>query len=283
MFKGGVNYIYFGTPEFSAIILKNMVENGYSPTLVICNPDKPFGRKKIITPPPVKVVSLNYNLKIWQPEKLIPADFMHYVGNEKFGLLAAYGKIVPKEIINFFPKGIIGVHPSLLPKYRGPTPIQNAILNGDKKTGVTLFLLDEFVDHGPILSQAEIEIEDEVDYEKLQKKLAELSAKLILDNLEKFLSGSIRPLAQNEELATYTVKFKTEDGFIPEKELDEAISRGGVLAESIFRRIRALNPEPGTWSFYKGKRTKLLKAELIDGRLKLQKIQYAGKKPIELS
>ncbi|MDP2598520.1 MAG: methionyl-tRNA formyltransferase, partial [Candidatus Liptonbacteria bacterium] len=157
-------YVFFGTPEFAAIVLDKLISAGFPPSAVVCNPDRPVGRKKIITPPATKSQIMVRGsrfmdeIKILQPEKL-DSGFEHQISNIKpeFGIVAAYAKIIPKNIIELFPKGVIGVHPSLLPKYRGASPIQSAILDGEKEAGVTLYLLDEKMDHGPILEQRELE------------------------------------------------------------------------------------------------------------------------------
>ena len=276
-----MKWAFFGTTDFAAIILQKFIQNNFLPSLVVTNPDKPTGRKKIITPPPVKIVALQNQLKIWQPENLN----LENPNEDKydFGFLAAYGKIIPPQIINLFPLGIIVAHPSLLPKYRGPTPLQSFILSGEKETGVTLFLMDEKIDHGPILAQktiSENEINlEEITYQTLHNKLAEISADLFLEIIPKFLAHQITPIPQNEKLATYTKKFTGEDAFILEEDLKKAIENGGNEAIIINRKIRALNPEPGVWTMKNGKRIKLLKAKMVDGKLKLIQIQKEGKKP----
>ena len=292
-----MKYVFFGTPEFAAIILEKLVKARILPSVVIANPDKPVGRKKIITPPPVKQLTAKSKaqIEILQPEKIdnyLITKLLSY--NLDFFVIAAYSKILPKEILDIPKLGVIGVHPSLLPKYRGPTPIQTAILNGEKETGVTLFLTDEKIDHGPILTKRKLQISNSDNYEILMEKLAELGADLLIETLPTFMNGKTKPEPQNESEATYSKKFKTEDAFV-NLEKDNPII--------IERKIRALNPEPGVWTIWQnekpfgtaqGKRVKLLEAELIqkksrrpDGigaptetsELKLKKIQVEGKKP----
>lgn len=265
---------FFGTPDFAAVILEKLIESGFPPAAVICNPDKPVGRKKIITPPPVKSLIMEHktwNINILQPEKL-DKDFMLQVSSfmPDVFIVAAYAKIIPKEILGLPKFGTIGVHPSLLPKYRGSSPIQSVILNGEAETGVTLFLADEKVDHGKIASSIKHQVSSDETYETLMKKLAELGGDLLVETLPKFLKGEITPLLQDESQATYTKKFITKDGYV---DLEKDIP---VIIE---RKIRALNPEPGVWTMMNNKRTKLLEAELVDGKLKLTKIQVEGKKP----
>ncbi len=295
-----MNYIFFGTPEFAAIILEKLIEAGFIPQAVVCNPDKPIGRKKVITPPPTKILAERYNIPLFQPEILANSKFQ--IPNSKFDffIVAAYSQIIPKEILEIPRLGAIGVHPSFLPKYRGPSPIQAAILNGDEETGVSLFLVDEKVDHGPILAQRELEFSIfNFQFSILSQKLAELGADLLIETLPKFLAGKIKPALQDDSRATYTKKFETKDAYIEPKDLEKAQGSTGAstelsrmsspqetrrLAIEIDRKIRALNPEPGTFtlSLSKGglKRMKLLEAVLTpEGKLKLKKIQIEGKKP----
>ena len=207
-------------------------------------------------------------------------------------MVAAYAKIIPKEVLGIPRLGTIGVHPSLLPKYRGTTPIQSAILNGDKDTGTTLYLMDEKVDHGPVLAQRELNYESPkqnkfatgqvgiMNYELLIQKLADLSADLLVKTLPKFVTGEIKPQVQDETLATYTKKFASEDAFIKPEDLEAAqTGNNPEIAALIDRKIRALNPEPGTWTTKNDKRIKLLRAETSNGILKIKEFQEEGQKP----
>lgn len=285
-----MKYMFFGTPEFAAIVLEKLITAGLPPAAVVCNPDRPVGRKKIITPPPVKLLAQKHNITVRQPEKL-------EVGNcpssaeVDLAIVAAYAKIIPKEILQIPRLGVVGVHPSLLPKYRGPSPIQSAILNGEEETGVTLYLLDERVDHGSIVASEKLKMKNE-NHLELQKKLAELGGNLLVKILPKFVEGKIKPQPQNEAEATYTKKFITEDGFVNEKDLN--VAQKGLntaITQRIERKIRALNPEPGVWTIQsdkrqeirdKGnaeKRVKLLEAVVENNRLVIKKIQEEGGRP----
>src|SRR3989344_2689033 len=264
------NYVFFGTPSFAAIILEKLIGNDWVPKALVCNPDRPVGRRQIITPPPANKEAL-----VGVSDELFTeADF---------GVLAAYGQIVPAEVIKKARLGIIGVHPSLLPKFRGSTPIQSAILEGVSETGVSLFLMDEKVDHGPIIGKQESGIRKEDAYETLETRLAGLAADLLIEALPKFVSGEITPLPQDEAEATYTKKFTTEDAYISPEELKAATS--GENKEKVFeieRKVRALNPEPGVWTILDDKRTKLLRASIKENNLVLKTIQPEGKKPVNL-
>ncbi|MBU6500934.1 MAG: methionyl-tRNA formyltransferase [Patescibacteria group bacterium] len=280
-----MKYVFFGTPEFSGIILRKLISADVSPLAVVCNRDRPVGRKKIVTPPPVKTLAIEHrtqNIKILQPEKL-DEGFRSQISDLKtdFAIVASYAKIIPKSVIELFPRGIIGVHPSLLPKYRGSSPIQTAILNGETVTGVTLYMLDEKMDHGPVLVKQELGLViSGLQFPKLLQKLAELGGDMLVETLPKFLHCDIKPHTQNETDATYTKKFKTEDAFISTEDFAAAISgNSSEISIEIERKIRALNPEPGVWTTQNGKRLKLLEAEMKDGRLVLKKTQLEGEKP----
>jgi methionyl-tRNA formyltransferase len=273
-----MKYLFFGTPEFAAIVLDKLIKAGMPPAGAVCNPDRPVGRKKIITPPPVKILAQKHGIPVFQPEKLLNTD--SYLRNVEcdFAVVAAYGKIIPKSVLDVFKSGVIGVHPSLLPKYRGPTPVQTAILNGEKETGVSLFLVDDKVDHGPVLAERKISGVQNMVYPALHDKLAEIGADLLIETIPGFLSGSIKPRIQNEAEATFTKKFETKDAQVDLAEDNPVM---------IDRKVRALNPEPGVWTLQqvqsKPKRMKILEAELNPpaggGKLTLKKIQFEGKKP----
>lgn len=270
-------YVFFGTPDFATVILEELCAAGMAPVAVITNPDRPQGRKKEVTPPPVKkfVVGSNGVIPVLQPEKLDDAFIFELkkLGAE-VGVLAAYGKIVPRAVFDVFPKGIVVVHPSLLPKYRGATPIQSAILAGEDLTGTTLFVMDEKVDHGPVLGSTQVPLLDMDTYSTLADKLAEASAALLIDVLPKYVHGETMPAPQNETGATYTKKFSGEDGYV-DLEKDEPVA--------VWRKVRALNPEPGVWTLRQAQgrrqRMKILDADLVDGKLVLRKVQFDGGKP----
>src|SRR3989338_8882184 len=145
------NFAFFGTSEFAVKILGRLIESGYVPSLVITTPDKPKGRKMIMTPPPIKVFAQSHNLKIAQPASLLTYNLQPTIYN--LFIVASYGKIIPKSILDIPKFGTLNVHPSLLPKFRAPSPIQAFILSGEKKTGVTIMLMDDKIDHGQILAQ----------------------------------------------------------------------------------------------------------------------------------
>lgn len=274
-------FVFFGTPRFAEIVLASLAERGLVPSLVVTNPDRPAGRKKTVTPPPVKelIAKGKWHIEIVQPEHLANGIEQIANGRYEFAVLAAYGKIVPRGLIKEFPKGIIVVHPSLLPKYRGATPIQNAILNGDAETGVTLFVMDEKVDHGRTISKIKSQISNTDTYTTLEEKLAKLGAELLIKTLPDYLSGKTIPEEQDHAEATYTKKFATDDAFVPYENLEAALMGDTEKAVAIDRMVRALNPEPGAWTVRDGKRMKLLESRIVNGAVMLTKVQMEGKKP----
>jgi len=265
-----MKYLFFGTPEFAFSILSGLIKADLSPMGVVCNPDRPVGRKKVITPPPVKTLALENGIKIFQPEKLSGFD----ANGADFAIVAAYSKIIPQNVLDMFPKGVIGIHPSLLPKYRGATPIQSAILAGEKETGVTLYMMDGKVDHGEIINNGKIKISEDDSYSSLENKSAELAVALVLEFIKNFNAGKIITMKQDESRATLTKKFVTQDGFV-DVDKDEPVI--------IERKVRALNPEPGVWTIQqvqgKPRRMKILEVEIKNGKFSLKKIQYEGEKP----
>lgn len=274
-----MKYVFFGSPEFAKIILEKLIDSGYAPVAVVCNPDRPVGRKKVVTPPPVKISAEKYGVKVYQPENLLVLHPSLLALKPDLFIVAAYSKIIKKEILDIPKLGTIGIHPSLLPKYRGSSPIQSALLNGETETGVTLYLIDEKIDNGPILANEKFGVKN-YNYAELENKLANLGADLLIETLPEFLSEKIKPQKQDHSQATFTKKILTQDAFIENFDLKEALDKGGDVAIEIYNKIRALNPEPGTWTIQDGKRMKILNAMLgPENKLKLKTIQFESKRP----
>lgn len=273
-----MKFIFFGTPKFAEIFLEKIIEGGIKPEAVVCNPDRETGRKKIITSPPVKALAEKEKIKVFQPEEL-DKNFIEEIKkiSPDFLVVAAYAKIIPKEILDIPRLGNIGVHPSLLPDLRGSSPIQNAILKGYKESGVTLYLMDEKMDHGLILGQKKVFLED-FSYLEAEKTLALAGGELFLEILSEFLESKIRPKEQEHDKATFTKKIKTEEGEIRMEDLKAALEGKEEKAEEIKRKVLALNPEPGVFVFVSGKRIKILETAVLGGKLVLKKIQTEGKK-----
>ncbi len=268
-----MRFIFFGTPRFAEIVLKRLIETGFIPAAVITNPDRPVGRKKILTPPLVKKLALANKIKVFQPEKLKIENWPLKIGDIDIAVVAAYAKIIPKSILEIPKAGALGVHPSLLPKYRGATPIQSALLAGEKTTGTTIYKMDEQLDHGEIIATNEIPIAEEETYLTLEEKLALAGAELVIKNLQELVLGKSTFEEQNHSEATYTKKFKTEDAQVDMK----------TSPIEIYRKIQALNPAPGVWTMnfqgLEGKRVKLLEAQYQNNEIRVTKIQIEGKKP----
>src|SRR3989344_5980315 len=248
--------IFFGTSEFGAIILENLIQASYSPVLVVTTSDKPAGRKQVLTPPPVKVFAKTHGLEVFQPEKF-DKDALYKIQNTSPDLfvVAAYGKILPKALLDIPPKGSLNVHPSLLPKYRGSSPVQAALLNGDEETGVSIIVLDEKMDHGPIVAVERFSIQKRYAYPELHNALAELGGDLLLRTIPLWAAGKIQVQAQNDSEATYTSIIQKEQGRID-------WSKEAMYIE---RQVRALYPWPGTFT-----------ACEIDGKQKMMKILKAS-------
>lgn len=268
-----MNFVFFGSPEFAKIVLEKLIKNKLVPSILICNPDKPVGRKKVMTYPSTKALVLENKCetRVFQPttKKELSELFLNGQIKAEFGIVAAYSKIIPKDVLDSFPRGVIGIHPSLLPKLRGASPIQSAILQGFEETGVTLYLMDQEMDHGKIINQtSNIEIKN-LKYEELEKKLAEVAGDLIVETLPKFINGKINPVEQDHSMATLTKKFETQDGFVDLEKDDPVL---------INRKIRALNPDPGVFALINGKRVKLLEIEEKDEQFVITKILPEGKK-----
>ena len=246
---------FFGTPEFAVSALRALQAEGYDFSLVITQPDKPVGRKQDLTPSPVKVAAKKLGLKV--AEGLTAGELKDC--SAEAGIVVAYGEIIPSGILNLFPKGCLNIHPSLLPKYRGPSPIQSAIFKGDEKIGVSIIRLDKKLDHGPVVAVVEEEIRG-MNCQQLTEKLAESGARLLIDTLPDYLAGKIKPEDQDDSRATFTKLLKREDGRIDWQK----------PAEEVMRQIRAYFPWPGSFTEFKGKQVKILKASLgeeIEGEI----------------
>lgn len=240
--------VFFGTHEFAATILQGLLDSDIvSVEMVFTQPDRKTGRKQIMEESPVKKLAKKYNIPVEQPDSL--KNFQYPISNIQLAVVAQYGLIIPKKIIDSFPKGMINVHGSLLPKYRGASPIQMALVNGEKETGVTIMLMDEKMDHGPILSEQKIAIADDDTFATLSQKMATVGAELLLDTIPKYLNGEIKQREQAHEQATFTKLLNKDDGKIDFTK----------TAAEIYNLYRGFTSWPGIWCLRNGKRLKLLK------------------------
>ena len=251
-----VKAAFFGTQDFAATILQGLLDSDIvSVEMVFTQPDRKTGRKQIIEESPVKKLAKKYNIKIEQPETLKNSEID--LSGFELGVVAQYGLIIPKYIIDSFPKGMINVHGSILPKYRGASPIQAALVNGEKETGITIMIMDEKMDHGPILSQKSVSIDQDDTYTTLASKMAVEGQILLLNTLPEWLNGHLKAQPQDESQATFTKLLTKEDGLVDfHKTNDE-----------IYNQYRGLTPWPGVWCMRNDKRLKLLKIAKSDKTL----------------
>ncbi len=241
--------LFMGTPQFAVPSLRELIKR-FDVIGVVTQPDRPAGRGRKLTPPPVKVLAHELNLKVYQPESL--SGFEKEV--KRLGpdciVVVAYGRILPRELLSVPPYGVVNLHASLLPKYRGAAPIQRAIMAGEKVTGNTVMLVNERMDAGDILSQEEVPIEEEDNYLTLSEKLSQKGARLLSDTLALWLRGEVKPRPQEEEKATYAPPIWREEYRICWK----------AEAESVRDRIRALYPN--AYTTFRGERIKILEAKV---------------------
>lgn len=279
--------IYFGTPQFSAYILDRLIESAQNPQAfrlhiggvnvnqlkfeiqtVVTSPDRPMGRLKEPRSSAVSQVASKHNIPTLKPEKLdrdfIPAH-LSLLASDLF-IVASYGKIIPQALLDIPRLGAINVHGSTLPKYRGASPIQAAILNGEKETGVTIMLMDAKMDHGPILSTKKLSISEQDTFDSLSIKMSQESVPLLLQTITDFVSGKIKPKPQDHTQVTFCKLLSKEDGFFA---IDHSPS-----PEILDRMIRAYYPWPTAWTKWNGKIVKLLPKQLV---------QIEGKKPVKLA
>ena len=247
--------IFFGTSEFGIPVLDELRCAEYNIIAIVTSPDTPAGRNYELRKPPVKKWAERAGVKILQPKDL-NKEFVEELAalDADVFIMAAYGKIIPKSVLNIPVHGTINIHPSMLPKYRGASPIQTAVLNGEQETGVTLILTDEQMDHGPIIAQENTYIDDTDTNEVLHQRLASIAAKLIIRILPNWIEGRIKPEEQIHTEATYTKIIARQDG-----KIDWTKS-----AQQINRMVHAYYPWPGTFTFLpEGKRLKILESELL--------------------
>jgi len=215
MINQKIKIAFFGSSDFSVIVLDELKKNGILPELVVTTPDKPQGRKMILTPTPVKKWANENSIECTEPNKLKDPAFISKITEYNLFIVASYGKIIPKEVIEIPEYKILNIHPSLLPKYRGSSPIQEQILNNEKEVGVTLMQIDEGMDHGAIISQKKVEIKNwPVGFKTLQEILAKEGSNLLSLTLPDWIKGKIKTEEQDHSKATFTKKVEKKDGLI---------------------------------------------------------------------
>jgi len=247
--KNVTDIIFFGTQTFACQILQGLIDSPlFRVVLVITQPDKPVGRKKILSPTPVKILAESLSIPVQTPGTL--KTFHLDKNTAPLAIVAQYGKIIPQSVLDSFVKGVINVHTSLLPKYRGASPIQSALMQGETETGVTIMKMDAGMDTGPLLSQKKLPINPTDTYTELDKELGKIATPLLLETLERFLDNTISSLPQDEDHATYCKILSRDDGKIDWESMDK---------NTIFNLYRGLTPWPGVWTLLDSNRLKLHK------------------------
>lgn len=247
-----------GTPDFAVASLEALLEAGYNVIGVVTQPDRPVGRKQVLTPPPVKEAALRHGLPVLQPEKIKVEEALEEVLALSPDLIvtAAYGQILPKRLLDAPKHGCINVHASLLPKYRGGAPIHKSIVEGEKESGVTIMYMVEALDAGDMLSKVVVPIEERDTVGLLHDKLAAAGSALLLETIPQLLAGSIEAQPQDHDEATFAPNIKRTD-----ERIDWTRT-----AEQIYNQVRGLNPWPVAFTSYQGKVWKLWWVEKLVGQ-----------------
>lgn len=281
-------FAFFGTPKFSVYVLDALERQGMLPALVITAPDKPQGRGLVLTPSPVKQWAMERGIDVLTPEKLKDEEFLAELQNTEWDVfvVAAYAKLIPKILLDMPKRGCLNVHPSLLPKFRGPSPALSAILADERATGVTIMQMAETMDAGPIVSQARIELEEELpdatpgegwppkgsEFEEL---LATEGGNLLAETLPHWISGQIQAEPQDESQATFTRKFTDADSRIA---FDPANPPTGAAARQALLKIRAFDKNPRAHFIQDGKRIIITEAKIKNDTLEILRVIPEGKK-----
>ena len=289
--------LFMGTPDFAAGSLKSLINAGYEISAVVTQPDRPKGRSGKPVFSPVKEVAVEAGIPVLQPERIKKpeetARLLEYPAD--IYVIAAFGQILSKEILDQPKYGCINVHASLLPKYRGASPIQRVILDGEKKTGITIMQMNEGLDTGDILYSKSLDLVDDETFETLHDRLMDLGGEALVEALELIEEGKITPVKQDDSLSCYAPLIKKEDGLIDWKN----------PSDRIYSQVRAFNPWPGAYTYINGKILKIWDAVPVqasgkagdviavdkssftvacgDGAMKILALQPEGKKKMETS
>lgn len=248
--------IFIGTAEFGVPVLEKLLDSKENIVEVITQPDRPQGRGRKILPTPIKKIALNRGIEIFQPKNINDEEFIRRIikFNPDIILVVAYGQILSKDILDIPRIGSINIHASLLPKYRGAAPINWAIINGEKETGITFIFMNEKVDTGDIIYQRKITILPDETYGELKERLANLSGEVISEFLEEIKKGKIKRIPQDNRLVTYAKKMSKQDGEITWKD----------KGEKVYNLIRGTTPYPGAFTSYKGRKLKITRARFLE-------------------
>lgn len=248
--------IFFGTPSFAVPPLKALLQSEEEVVAVVTQPDKRKGRDRLSSLPPVKELAVDKGIKVLQPARIKESVFIDELKsmNPEIIVVVAYGKILPSQILRLPQHGCINAHASLLPKYRGAAPVQWAIINGEKKTGITIMLMDEGLDTGDILLQEETEISDEDTAETLSRRLSNIGATLLIKTIKKIKDGSLKPIPQ-EGSPSYAPPLKKEDGRL----------NWARTARDIFNFVRGMYPWPSAYCYLNKERIKITRVKALEG------------------
>ena len=294
-----MNVVYMGTSTFAVPSLESLIASRHQVVGVVSQPDRPRGRGKRISPTPVKEIAEQHSIPVYQPAKIKSPEAIKQIKlwQPELIVVVSYGQIIPKEILDYPALGCINVHASLLPRYRGAAPIQRALMDGEKISGITTMFMDEGLDTGDIILQLEIPVKDEYDHGQLEAILAEKGALLLNETIDQLENGTAPRIPQQEELASYASRLTREDEKIDWSQ----------PAELIHNQIRALSPNPGAWATIDNNKTKIYKSRVISndesgvisqivevgndgfsvqsgkGILKILEVQRAGKKRMPAS
>jgi methionyl-tRNA formyltransferase len=269
-----IKTILMGTPEFAERIFRKFydsLKDKFEIISVITAQDKPVGRKQILTPPPVKKWATENNLPVLQPDKIRKPEWIEKIRelNPDLIILCAYGQIIPQEILDIQKYKALNIHPSLLPCWRGASPIQSVIMNGDKETGACLMIMDAEMDHGPIIKNSKFKIQNsKITYKELENQLIDVASDLLIKTLPDWIEGKITPKPQDHEKATICKLIKKEDGKID----------WNKSAEEIERQIRAFTEWPESYTNFDNKILKILEAETENKKTDPSTILGEGKK-----
>lgn len=245
--------VFMGTPDFAVPVLEGLIEN-YDVVLVVSQPDKEIGRKRILTPTEVKKVALLHNIEVFQPEK-IRNDYQKILDiNPDLIVTCAYGQIIPKEILDCPRLGCINVHGSLLPKLRGGAPIHHAIIDGLEETGMTIMYMDTKMDSGDIISQRAIKIEDADTVETLWDKMSVLGKELLLDTMPSIIEGTNQRIKQNEDEVTFGFNIKREEEHL----------NFNKTSREVFNQVRGLSPIPSAYAIFDDREMKIYSCTISD-------------------
>jgi len=256
------NIVFIGTPDFGLPTLKSLINDpNFTIKGVITQTDKKIGRKQILSQSPIKTEALKNNIEVWQPQKI--KEFTIPISNIDFIVVIAYGQIIPKNILDLPKYGCINIHGSLLPKYRGAACIQEAIKNGDKKTGVTIMKMDEHLDTGPILAQKEVEISPADTTGVVYDKISKLGAEILIPTLKSYANQEIKEIEQDDSKSSYVGLLKKNDG-----KMDFS-----KTATELERFVRAMTPWPGAFKQIEDEESKIKNIRIL-------KVQH---KPIEIN